>query len=56
MKRILVSTLFASAVALVVASSAGADAPPLKIGMVSTLSGNFAQAPQTDEAATDRVL
>src|SRR3984957_11797154 len=51
MKRLLVSALFASAVALLVAPSAGADAPPLKIGMVSTLSGNFAQAAKTDEAA-----
>jgi branched-chain amino acid transport system substrate-binding protein len=51
MKRLLVSALFASAVALLVAPSAGADAPPLMIGMVSTLSGNFAQAAKTDEAA-----
>src|ERR1700723_2004847 len=51
MKRLLVSALLSSVIALVAAPSAGADAPPLKIGMVSTLSGNFAQAAKTDEAA-----
>ena len=52
MKRLLISTLAAGAAGVLVASStAGADAPPLKLGIVSTLSGSFAQAGKTADAA-----
>jgi ABC-type sugar transport system substrate-binding protein len=50
MKRSLLSTVVAAVAVVALASStAGADAPPLKIGLVSTLSGNFAQSATTAE-------
>jgi branched-chain amino acid transport system substrate-binding protein len=52
MKRSLLSTVVAAVAVVALASStAGADAPPLKIGLVSTLSGNFAQSAKTADAA-----
>ena len=51
MKRSLVSGLAAVTVAFLIAPTAGADAPPLKIGLVSTLSGNFTEAGKTGDAA-----
>ncbi|HEY5349747.1 MAG TPA: ABC transporter substrate-binding protein [Candidatus Lustribacter sp.] len=51
MKRTLFSALAAGAVALLITRAAGADAPPLKIGLVATLSGNFTQAGKTGDAA-----
>jgi branched-chain amino acid transport system substrate-binding protein len=51
MKRSLFSVVAAVGVALVVTRAAGADAPPLKLGIVSTLSGNFTQAGKTADAA-----
>jgi branched-chain amino acid transport system substrate-binding protein len=51
MKRSLLSVLAATGVALLVTGAAGADAPPLKIGLVATLSGNFTQAGKTGDAA-----
>jgi branched-chain amino acid transport system substrate-binding protein len=51
MKRSLLSGLAAVTVAFLIAPTAGADAPPLKIGLVSTLSGNFTEAGKTGDAA-----
>jgi branched-chain amino acid transport system substrate-binding protein len=51
MKRSLFSALAAAGVALLITGAAGADAPPLKIGLVATLSGNFTQAGKTGDAA-----
>jgi branched-chain amino acid transport system substrate-binding protein len=45
------SVLAAAGVALLITGAAGADAPPLKIGLVATLSGNFTQAGKTGDAA-----
>ena len=51
MKRSLVSGLAAVTAAFLIAPIAGADVPPLKIGLVSTLSGNFTEAGKTGDAA-----
>lgn len=51
MRRSLLSAIAAGAVALLVTHAAGADAPHLKIGLVSTLSGNFTQAGKAGDAA-----
>jgi branched-chain amino acid transport system substrate-binding protein len=51
MKRSFISGLAAATVAVLIAPTAGADAPPLKIGLVSTLSGNFTEAGKTGDAA-----
>jgi branched-chain amino acid transport system substrate-binding protein len=51
MNRTLFSVVAAAGVALLVTGAAGADAPPLKIGLVATLSGNFTQAGKTGDAA-----
>ncbi len=51
MKRAFVSGLAAVAAAVLIAPTAGADAPSLKIGLVSTLSGNFTEAGKTGDAA-----
>jgi branched-chain amino acid transport system substrate-binding protein len=51
MKRSLLSVLAAGAVALLVTHTAAADAPPLKIGIVSTISGPFTAAGKSADAA-----
>jgi branched-chain amino acid transport system substrate-binding protein len=51
MKRSLVSGLAAVTAAFLITRSAGADAPPLKIGVVTTMSGNFTQSGKTADAA-----
>jgi branched-chain amino acid transport system substrate-binding protein len=51
MKRTLFSVVAAAAVAALVTRAAGADQPPLKIGMVSTISGNFTAAGKSADAA-----
>jgi branched-chain amino acid transport system substrate-binding protein len=51
MKRSLVSGLAAVTAAVLIAPIAGADAPPLKIGVVTTMSGNFTQSGKTADAA-----
>jgi branched-chain amino acid transport system substrate-binding protein len=50
MKRTLFSALAAAVTALLVTRAAGADAPPLRLGIVSTLSGNFTQSGKTADA------
>jgi branched-chain amino acid transport system substrate-binding protein len=51
MKRSLLTALWAAAVALFVTHAAGAQSPPLKIGLVATLSGNFTSAGKSADAA-----
>jgi branched-chain amino acid transport system substrate-binding protein len=51
MTRNVFFAISAGVVALLVTRGAGADQPPLKIGMVSTLSGNFTQAAKSGDAA-----
>jgi len=51
MNRALFSVLAAAVVAFAIARAAGADQPPLRIGLVSTLSGNFTQAGKSTDAA-----
>ena len=50
MKGFLFCVVAAAVTALLVTRDAGADAPPLKLGLISTLSGNFTQSAKTADA------
>jgi branched-chain amino acid transport system substrate-binding protein len=48
---LLPTAVAAAAAAFLITSAAGADAPPLRIGVVTTMSGNFTEAGKTADAA-----